>query len=396
MQALFAGVPSMVALNSPLGLPLRGGTSVSHALCGTGTGIQNDFLGLSSNPANLGATKRTVFSSAISSQFLFLSDGEERSQHLDMSLSSITLSIPFSKIGTLGVSVEPAGSSTIRYRSTGVLELPGSPLFAGGDTMNIGILRSGGSLAWQVGWGYDLLKTVRIGASVKRFNLEERLAIIREVSGLTMYNRSVDSTALSYSTYAFRGGLLAPAGKFTLGISGEYFFLNEAKRTRTLSGTGETSVGTSRNDFKPPPSLTIGSSCQLNPQWLVALDAGMTLWSRFYDESAPDKEYDNALQISGGFQYIPAPNLLTPKLWEITQYRSGVRYMQLPGGDGREIGVSLSAGVPMQTNGGLIDVILEYINRSDSRYPSHSENSIGIKLGINGGRKWYQNTEESY
>jgi hypothetical protein len=158
----------------------------------------------------------------------------------------------------------------------------------------------------------------------------------------------------------------------------------------------EVITATKRYDLKPPPSLTLGCSYQFNQQWLGAIDAGTTLWSRYYSGNNSGESFDNAVNISCGIQFIPAPNLLKPKFYEITQYRSGLRYTELPGAKGSEIAFTLAAGLPLQTNGGLIDIILEFAQRQDTRFDNYRENSFGLKLGINGGRKWYQPSNDSY
>ena len=126
------------------------------------------------------------------------------------------------------------------------------------------------------------------------------------------------------------------------------------------------------------------------------LDIGGVLWERFYSEIKPVQPLRDAVFVSGGIQFIPAPDLLTPKLYEIIQYRAGLRYTQLPGREASEVGGSIALGVPLQSNGGLFDIIFEVARRSDNRFEAYREKMFSLKLGINGARKWYQSSDESY
>jgi hypothetical protein len=73
-----------------------------------------------------------------------------------------------------------------------------------------------------------------------------------------------------------------------------------------------------------------------------------------------------------------------------------MRYSQLPIEGGTEITGTIAAGLPLKANGGLFDIIIEASRRSDERFSGYHENMIGIRLGINGARKWYQSSDESY
>lgn len=384
---------SLLGLYYPLGLPVNGGAGLSLSLAGGGVGVGNDFLGVSTNPANLGNSKRTAFSSAVSLDFINLDDGSDHSRHLDMNLRFISLSVPLGKFGAFGVAVEPYSSANSRFRLLQEVDIDG--ILA--DTAELGILQNGGSLAWQIGWGYDIGKKVRLGIAYKRLSFNLSRAEITRMHG-TLYDRLLDSTRTRFSANGFHGGIQVPIRNLTVGISGEYYFINETVTNRHVSGTRDTTERnwTERYDFKPPPSLALGLAYRFNPRWLAVIDAGTTMWEQFYSEKVPTGSIANANFASFGMQFIPAPNLLTPKLYEITQYRIGVRYAQLPGADAAEIAGTLSTGLPMQANGGLFDIIFEFARRTDKRFDNYSENVYSIKLGINGGKKWNQSSDGSY
>lgn len=390
----FSDAQSLLGLSSPIGLMRHGGCSPSMALAGTGTGISNDFLGLTANPANLGVSNRTTFSTGIGSDITYFSDADERTKHLAMNLSVISLSVPLGRYGTIGFAVEPFSESNSQFRIFKKIDIDG--ILA--DTAEIGLRQTGGAINWQLGWGYTIKNKVRVGIAGKRLNFNETSVEILRMHG-TMNDRFLDSTRTRFTTNGIHAGIQVPVSKFTLGISGNYYLLTTAKRSRLKNGTRDTIdlTDSDRFEIKPPPDFSVGVSCQINPQWLVALDAGATVWDNFYSEEKTGIELRRAAAtISAGTQFIPAPNLLNPKFYEVIQYRCGLRYTQLPGPDGYEGAATLSIGLPMQSSGGLFDIIFEYINRKDTRFNDYAENIFSIKLGINGGRKWNQSSDGSY
>ncbi len=386
---------SVLGLLYPMGIPLRSGSGPSLSLSGTGVGIGNDFYGLTSNPANLGISNRTTFSSAVSGELMSVHDNQSSSRHLDMNLRLFSLTVPLGRFGVLGIAFEPYSNANTRFLLSEKNTFNG--MVADTAKLDLGILKKGGAIIWQAGWGYTILKKIRIGIAYKYLNFNQSIAEITQMSG-SLNGRIVDSSRTTFSTSGIRGGLQLPVGNLTIGVTGDYFFINKADFSQVIYGNRDTIETTvkSRYYFKPPPSLTAGLSWQINPQWLAAIDAGATLWDRFYSKIESEETLNDAYNVSCGVQFIPAPNLLTPKIYEIIQYRAGLRYTQLPGTKGSEMAATIATGIPMQSNGGLFDIILEYAQRQDGRFADYRENLFSVKLGINGARKWYQSSDESY
>ncbi len=387
---------SPLSLEYPLGIPLRNGTGPSLSLAGTGIGIGNDLFGFAANPANLGISQRTTFSTAVSGNVLNIDDRELSSRHFDMNLHIFSLSIPLGNYGVIGVAVEPQSSADLLWRISDVNEHTASS----DDSLLVGIRGSGGTVAWQAGWGYTVRRLFRIGISYKRLNFNRTLSIIRQSYGSGPIDQQIDSMRTTFASNGFRGGFQIPVHKLTIGLSGEYFFMARAASTHVITGTLDTLDLVNKResfDLKPPPSIGLGLSYEFNPSWLAALDGGATMWSRYHsDFESSGFRPDDAWFVSCGVRYIPAPNLLTPKFYEIIQYRAGLRYSQLPGSQASELALTLSTGLPLQSYGGLFDIIFEYGQRRDRRFDHYKEHSFGLKLGINGGRKWYQSKDDSY
>ena len=384
---------SLLGFQYPLGIPVESGCGTALSLAGTGTGIGNDFFGLTYNPANLGISGRTTFAATASGDVLSLKESSKSSRHLDLGFRLLSLTVPVGSFGSIGIAVEPYSASNVRFRY--FRPLNNDALLA--DTAELGIIENGGAVSWQVGWGYSIMKKVRVGIAYQYLNYSHSTAMTRSTFG-SLNDRSVDSTKTKFSTSGIRAGVQVPVGTFTFGISGDYFLINTSRYDRIRKGTLDTLVDTARGSYnmKPPPALSAGVSWQITPSWLVAVDGGATLWDRYYSAVASVIQLDNAYHVSGGVQFIPAPNLLTPKLYEVTQYRAGIRYTQLPSATATEIGGTVAVGLPLLASGGLFDIIFEAARRWDTRFDNHRENIYSIKLGINGARKWYQSSDESY
>jgi hypothetical protein len=123
------------------------------------------------------------------------------------------------------------------------------------------------------------------------------------------------------------------------------------------------------------------------------------VWDNYRSEHdllglAPQELRDAAVRLSAGAQFTPAPELLTPRYWEIMQYRGGIRYNQLPVPSAYELAFSFGVGMPLPQGGGLIDLSIEYGRRHDKDFSNIREELFRFAIGINGGRKWNKSTEE--
>jgi long-subunit fatty acid transport protein len=211
-------------------------------------------------------------------------------------------------------------------------------------------------------------------------------------------------------------------GKLTLGLSGKvytkgnaefhhqhwgtqrYFdtIYTEIKKTTDTSIISREKVSTSKStgEVKLPPSLAFGVSYQYSPEWLLSTDMDITMWKKYHSErslQAEDKsDRSSAVNFAVGAQFIPAPNLLTPKYYEIIQYRAGMRISKLPGAQAMESALTLGAGLPFRKGGGIFDLYIEAGRRWDKRYSNYSENFFSIQFGLNGGSKWFQSSDEGY
>jgi hypothetical protein len=385
--ALYAQSP--LSVQYPGGLPLAHASGPSLSLAGAGIGVRNDFFGMADNPANLGGMNRAVFSAVTSFDFLTISEGNAGSTLFSLSPRLLSFSFPISPVGAFGFSLDRRSSTNLRYVADTLITVPGGASVR--DSLGVAI--QGGLTSWQAGWGRAFGRRLFVGAAYERMYLSS--------NDITLYSAGTEGGVPQYDSikYLFRGnalraGALFTLQKLTLGISGEYVFTGDAQRT--VGSTDSTLAGERTFSLTLPPSLSIGASYAFSPSWMAAVSSGITLWQNYRSPVKLGGAVDNALSFAGGAQYIPAPSLLTPKYWEIMQYRAGFRYCELPVTTGSEFAFDLGVGLPLLRGGGLVDLVAEYGKRSDSRFTGHSEQFLHVSIGINGGRKWSRSTGIRY
>jgi len=391
VSATFAQSP--LSIQSPIGLASQHTTGASQAIGGSGIGVANDYFGMADNPGNLGALTRSSFSVLSSLDLLSIQEHNESTLHAKLSPMLLSFAFPLKQAGTFGFSLDRRSDARLKLRRPW-------PINNNGDTLDWGFLKNGGLTSWQAGWGYAIGPWLRLGITY------ERLYLINDI--ITMWRSSItsvsnkwndylfDTTAITLRGHAARGGFLVPLKKLTIGVTGEYIFPGTAKRQSITQSADRIDTVIERFSLRLPPSVGAGASYIFSPRWLTAASGGVTLWRRYAsDFKLGDTPYD-AYFFSLGGQFIPAPNLLVPRYWEIMQYRAGFRYARLSSSTGSEMAFTVSLGLPFQQGSGLFDFIIDAGRRTDASYKGYAENFLQIKVGLNGGRKWFQNTGIRY
>jgi hypothetical protein len=293
------------------------------------------------------------------------------------------------RFGAIGLSIDQRSITDLKFQIK-------RDTVVGGESFSqeLGTIRKGGIVSWQAGYGYSIKKYARLGLTYERIYFTDRNTDTKQISSSITSNTS-DSTEFVFRGNGIRGGILVPYKKFTGGISGEYIFLNQATQTNVVKNL-ESTVSKQKFDFQPAPSLSFGASYAFSPEWLAAADLDITFWDHFHSQLGTTRKLSNAISASAGGQFIPAPNLLAPKYYEIMQYRAGLRYTQMPVSSASEMAIDLGVGLPLQQGGSMFDVNFEYGRRWDNHFKNYNEQFFSIQLGINGGRKWYQTSDASY
>lgn len=384
---------SLISSQLPLGINLQPSTGSSLLMGGTGIGINDDFRGMLDNPANLGNINRSVFSAVVSLDFLSI-DHSQKSSLLSTGYPRVlSLSIPLSNFGTAGISVDSRTTRKTKWRAI-TTAIPGQIDSMLSSEFDLGVDREGGLVSWQLGWGYSYKKLFSFGLSYEHQYFNDITTKITSISG-QIKDEFLDSTKISFTGNGFRVGLQVPFGKSNNGLRYEQVFVTDEKIFDTNS-----TRGSRFNTFSLtlPPSFGLGTSYQFNDSWLTAADLNFTLWNQF-ETNMPsyygNQELRSEISFSAGVQFIPAPNLLVPKFWESLQYRLGLRATQLSIENAYEAGAVVGFGLPLQKGGGLIDFGFEFARRT-TNIENYAENVYRFTLGINGGRKWYENKAIGY
>ncbi|HEX2958891.1 MAG TPA: hypothetical protein VHO70_18800 [Chitinispirillaceae bacterium] len=408
---------SVMGIQYPLGMPSRTGTGPSLSLGGCATAISNDFFGFTKNPANLGVMNRAVFSGLLSLKFLSLNDDYSNSQHASFEPNSFLFAFPLAKYGALGVAFNQLSSTDLLFKTSKAFDLSNKPI-----STTMGTVIDGGTSEWQVGYGITPIKNLRVGIAYERLYFKNNWVNYLKNS-VTLVDSLVDSTNVKFASNGFSMGAMYTIDKLTVGLSGKYYGKatghfenhswgvnryidtvtttnNDSTTTTTENPREKITTTNSSGKVSLPPQLCLGASYKLSPEWLVAADIDVIFWSRYKSVESlqfkKETELANAFNLSVGTQFIPAPNLLTPKYHEIIQYRGGFRISRLPGADAYETALTLGTGLPLKKGGGVFDLFFEVGRRWDTRYSGLSENFFGFNIGLNGGQKWFQSTEEGY
>lgn len=278
---------SVLGLQYPFGLPLQNSTGPSLAVGGAGTGVADDFYGMSDNPANLGNVNRAVFSTVFALDLLNIIEDGDRTSHMSFSPRILSFSFPMGIIGSLGLSYSQQTDTELNFRLS--RDYPIGNLEETED-LDLALARNGGTSNWQVGWGIPIKKWATVGIAYQRLYYKSHTSLIRKTEGL-LSDTLIDSTHTAFTGNGIRAGVQTSLKDFTLGISGQYVFSSSATDIRTKKGTRVKtdspfidSIITTKSsyDLKPAPSLAFGASYRISPEWFAAMEIGATLWERFY------------------------------------------------------------------------------------------------------------------
>jgi hypothetical protein len=401
---LFAGVlcagmgQSMLGISFPFGVPLQENSGMSLAMGGAACAVATDQDVMLRNPANLGVIDKTVFSGLYTFDVTRVTAGSFHSNQLMSYPRQLSASVPLGVAGTIAFSYSQRSDVTaffqidtdLVFNSTAVIGRRG---FAAG----------GGLAAWQAGWGRSIGKWARLGIGYERLYLSEHWTVLSTtIDNVSGEVSARDSTYVSSAINGLRLGVMVPAGALKIGASAEYFYSADGQSARAVYSNGSivpVEGTTQLADFtlRLPPSFSFGVSYDFSPEWLVASDLNATFWDSYRSGGVlSETKAGTVLGFCAGTQYVPAPNLLTPRYWEIIRYRAGLRFNQLPSKDAWEFLGCLGFGLPIGRSTGVLDISVEAGARKSSGFSGLTENVVHVGLGISGGHKWTKSTGGNY
>jgi hypothetical protein len=387
---------SLIGATIPFGAPLHENSGMSMCMGGASSAAKTDYNVMLMNPAGLCSIDKTVLSALFLFDYLRLSESSGHTNMMSLVPQQISVGIPLGRYGSVGLSYNLRSSHNVSAQYDTVFTYNGTS-----GRYSSGLSENGGVSVWQLGYGVLLGKTVQAGLSYERAYYSFDKSRVTTFSYASLGDRpSRDSSKTQSALNGLRLGVVMPLAKMRIGLAGEYFFSASAKTDSAVYEFLSTVPVTGTDEEKSfrlrlPPSLTLGLAYDFSPEWLAAADVSLVLWKfAMTGNETADALYTPSISFGG--QYIPAPNLLTPKYWEIIRYRAGIRYTQLPSAKAYEFTVSLGTGLPIGRGAGVLDLGIEGGVRVSRQFPGLSEDIVRIDIGFNGGRKWSKLSRGNY
>jgi len=388
---------SLLSLTFPFGLPIAQNSGMSLSMGGSGCAVFDEYNVMLKNPSNLGNINKAIFSALYSIDILRVSESQSHTNFISSQPNQISVGIPLGVVGTFGLSYNLKSIRNAYFRDNISLDYADT-----NAVFKYGISSTGGLTSYQVGWGYSIFKLIQVGLAYQRFYFLCQQTKLSSFIFSGVQTDSRDSTNILSIGNGFSAGIMANIFNVKAGIKGEYFLESTARYSHALYANSQTTAifdteTKKTSTLKPPPTLSLGISYDISQEWLASLDADFVFWNL---SLIPDFLSNDLLSLTTGFslgtQYIPAPNLLSPKYWEIIRYRAGFRYTQLPSKNAYEYMISLGAGLPLGKGSGVLDVSLEAGRRKNTLFGNYNEDIIRIGIGFNGGKKWSKTGRGNY
>lgn len=412
ISILFCSVQSqsVLSINYPFGLPIQPVTGSAFNMGGVSTGIQDAHGIMLANPGNLGIINSVAFSTLLSFDYLRIKDKDTYTDHLSVNPRQFSFALPLRSIGTVGFSMVRENDAAIQYLKDTVVSSLDNQLSI---PTQITIDRSGGTTAWQAGWGRRFGQYITAGLTYERvyFILDNTkltdlflpTADIAQTQDTSFYTNECDSTHYTFRGNGIRFGIQGTFKKLTAGMAIKYVFEDDVFFRRELKtyamNTLVKTMGSSETfSLQMPPTVQLGVSYSISPKWLVGSDLSVILWNQA-SSSLFQLPADNTVSFSVGGQFIPAPDLLLPKYWETIRYNAGIRYTQLPDNMSNEFAVTLGCGLPLgaiKNKNGLLNIGLELGNRTHETYKDYNERFFKIALGFSGIGEWQTSSPKTY
>lgn len=218
-----------------------------------------------------------------------------------------------------------------------------------------------------------------------------------DLSGLgsaSISNETTDYFNNFYWEFGIQYQFQLPNSTFTLGaIYNPRQELHTKRVNTTYNSAGVTLQyeEESEGEFIIPQEAGIGISWQKGEHLLLALDAGMQMWSdESYDVSGVDLK--NNPYVRGGIDFLPSTNMLA-SYWKKVNYRIGGQYaksyLSLREIQLGEMGISFGLGLPIRNQKSRIDLSFELGKSGTISKNLIQENYVRFRLGFSLKDRWF-------
>lgn len=394
---------SLISNKYPFGLPSRKVCASSMYMGGASTGLPDAHNVLIANPGNLGQIKTTAFTGILNIDYVRIKDSGKYSDMINTYPGLLAFSIPIGKFGTLGFGMNKDNIIEVNADS--------KVLNSDGDLTRVSNHITGGTNSWEAGWGISPFKQLSLGLSLQRIYFKKEDTFIQELNDKPW---SRDSSSTMLRTYGLTFGYMGTFKDLTAGVSYRHFIKQDGRIKSNIynytSSDQELSTPISEtdkvkySDIQMPSELSFGLSYKINKSITTAADLSLTLWQTYKDNSqilsgTSNSYNDQTIATSFGVSFIPKPNLLYPKYWEIIDYMVGFRFNQMPDKNDFEIAGTGGLSFPLK-NAGQLQFGFEAGSRVLGTPPSGSseykENFVSFMIGLSGGKRWRKSSDETY
>ena len=413
----FVSAQSVFSPSQPLGMPLDPASAASAIMGGTGSSVASNSAIMTRNVANLGSLDRVEFAGLFDATITNLSSNGQSNNFMRTLPKSFTFGVPLGSAGAIGFGYNKESDATLNIL----------PSRSSQDPVRVSYDAAGGLSNWQLGYGIGIGKHLKLGASLGFDNYRkvsqritdwyldvDSLGHSNTMNGVISqwYANESDSSFTTFKGLRPGIGLMASwhgfsvGAQFTMPLDGRLKSMVSTRDSLSslASGSGNYShIGanscTTNTYIRLAPSLRAGVSYSLSQKFLVAVDGSAEFWKSGVKKSDAMLLTQNQLHDAGnlgiGIQYVPAPDLLLPRYYEIVQYMAGLRYARLPDGTTSDFSGSIGLGLPLMKVG-FLSIGVGAGQRTSSAFTSYKERYVNLIVGINGGISWIHSADDTY
>ncbi|MBU1651855.1 hypothetical protein KKA00_06520, partial [bacterium] len=248
----------------------------------------------------------------------------------------------------------------------------------------------------NVGWAFSEWGKIGASAAVLFGQVEESRISYTEESGYDPYIEFLNTQQWLGFTGSI-GVLLEPTPKFSIAAILE----PEApiQLDNEFAYSEEDSMVLTEAEYKLAGLYGIGLSYQFSPHLLTSAQLLYRPWSAVDDLPVITDEYQDAVEIGGGLEWIPG-EWDDEFFFSRLQYRAGLRYesnyVKSQGSSLNGYYGTFGIGIPLHQGRDRIDLSLEYGLRGDITDNGGQERILKIRAGINLGETWFVRSKPSW
>ncbi len=381
---------------------LRSGATIENQQMG-GLGTYTDSIHINlQNPAAYGKLRLTTYTFGGSHREFRLKTFDEEQNTSVTNMEYIGLAFPVSKKFGLGLGVKP--------RSSVGFALEAESVDTNGDTVTNIFTGEGGLNQVYFSLGFEVLKNLHIGATVKyNFGLLENQRL-QSVEGVQF--GTIDTRESDVNGFDFNYGLTyTPSiGKYTLFTSARVntqtnLVSENTQRVGSFSVSSGDEVevvdvnldaqNLRNTEIKIPTTASFGLGFGLDKNWFIGAEYSFQDYSSFDNpfQSVENLEYIDASSIAVGMYFIPDYASFTSYLKRVN-YRAGVRYdktgLVLNGKEINNFGITFGFGLPLGGSFSNLNLGFELGRRGTTAANLIEESYLKIGIGLSLNDRWFQ------